>query len=180
MMAATRAALAGVAMRNLIDSGKDDKIIGKRQSGSAPPTTKTDGQPKFAIKATLPTPPKTAPSAKPHHVVATSVARFLAGANSDTNAVTFALFLPDGRRAVSCSHDKSVRLWDTENGAELNSYRLPAVAYRMSLTPDGRRAVVGSQAAVHVPSLRGCRCGVTVNNACRDASCELLKRTAMR
>jgi WD40 repeat protein len=67
-----------------------------------------------------------------------------------TGVVTFALFLPDGRRAVSCGHDKSIRLWDTQTAAELSRHQLPDIAYRMSLTPDGRGVVVGCRAAVHV------------------------------
>jgi serine/threonine protein kinase len=54
-------------------------------------------------------------------------------------------FSPDGRRAVSCGEDKTVRLWDVETGKEL--HRLEGHAGRAScvcFTPDGRHVVSGS------------------------------------
>ncbi len=52
---------------------------------------------------------------------------------------------PDGRRALSGSADKTLRLWDLETGAclkilEGHTGRVESVA----LTPDGRRALSGS------------------------------------
>jgi WD40 repeat protein len=55
-------------------------------------------------------------------------------------------FSPDGRRALSGSADKTVRLWDVATGAELrclegHSDEVLAVAF----APDGRRAISGGQ-----------------------------------
>jgi WD40 repeat protein len=67
-----------------------------------------------------------------------------------TDMVTSVAFLPDGQRAVSCSIDKSVRLWNVQTGSELNAIALPDRAYRLTLAPDGRRVVIGCRAAAHV------------------------------
>ena len=53
---------------------------------------------------------------------------------------------PDGRRAVSGSDDKTLRIWDLETGQTLTTLQghtdgVDAVA----ITPDGRRAVSGSR-----------------------------------
>src|SRR3954454_5134962 len=52
---------------------------------------------------------------------------------------------PDGRRALSGSQDRSVRLWDLESGREL--LRLlghSQTVYGVAFSPDGRHAASGS------------------------------------
>jgi len=53
--------------------------------------------------------------------------------------------MPDGKRAVSASRDKKLKLWDLETGRELRT--LPGHAdycYVLAVTPDGTRAVSAS------------------------------------
>ncbi|MCX6899021.1 MAG: AAA family ATPase [Verrucomicrobia bacterium] len=51
----------------------------------------------------------------------------------------------DGRRAVSGSSDKTLRVWDLESGQCLRTLEgHSAIVLRVSVTPDGRRAVSGS------------------------------------
>ena len=62
-----------------------------------------------------------------------------------TGWVTAVAIIPDGRHAVSTSHDRTVQMWDLENGCRLRTLeghtdRVHAVA----VTPDGRRAISGS------------------------------------
>ena len=73
----------------------------------------------------------------------TGLLRTLAGHSGSVNGVAVT---PDGRRAVSASADKTLKVWDLETGAELrtlagHSDRVNGVA----VTPDGRRAVSASE-----------------------------------
>jgi hypothetical protein len=53
---------------------------------------------------------------------------------------------PDGRRAVSGSDDKTLRVWDLESGQCLRTLTgHTAGVTSVSVTPDGRRAVSGSR-----------------------------------
>ncbi|MDT9199967.1 WD40 repeat domain-containing protein, partial [Limnospira sp. PMC 1042.18] len=66
----------------------------------------------------------------------------LTGHSRGVNAVAIA---PDGKRAVSASDDKTLKLWDLERGRELatlrgHSWSVNAVA----IAPDGKRAVSAS------------------------------------
>jgi RNA polymerase sigma factor (sigma-70 family) len=59
-----------------------------------------------------------------------------------TERVTWVAFSPDGRRAISSSHDLTVRIWDVETGRELR--RLSGHTDRIEcavFSPDGRQAV---------------------------------------
>jgi RNA polymerase sigma factor (sigma-70 family) len=59
-----------------------------------------------------------------------------------TERVTWVAFSPDGRRAISSSHDLTIRIWDVETGRELR--RLSGHTDRIEcavVAPDGRRAV---------------------------------------
>ena len=52
--------------------------------------------------------------------------------------------LPDGRRALSASSDKTLRLWDLETGAELRRFEgHENWVSSVTALPDGRRALRG-------------------------------------
>ena len=58
--------------------------------------------------------------------------------------VTSVAFTPDGKRIVSGSYDRTVKLWDAETGAELMT--LPGHTNRVqfvTLNPDGNTIAVG-------------------------------------
>ena len=54
-------------------------------------------------------------------------------------------FSPDGQRIVSCSNDKTLKIWDANNGKELHALK-GHTGYVMSVafSPDGQRIVSGS------------------------------------
>ena len=52
---------------------------------------------------------------------------------------------PDGRRAVSASADRTLRLWDLESGQTIRTLQgHTGLVSAVAVTPDGRRAVSGS------------------------------------
>jgi WD40 repeat protein len=52
---------------------------------------------------------------------------------------------PDGRRAVSASLDKTLKVWELESGRELRALEgYSNLVSGMPVTPDGRRAVSAS------------------------------------
>ncbi|CAG7848072.1 COMPASS-like H3K4 histone methylase component WDR5B {ECO:0000303/PubMed:19567704} Short=AtWDR5B {ECO:0000303/PubMed:19567704} [Serendipita indica DSM 11827] len=67
----------------------------------------------------------------------------LRGHTRSVNAVAFS---PDGRRVVSGSDDRTVRLWDVETGAQIGSPLEGHTGWVMSVafSPDGQRIVSGS------------------------------------
>ena len=62
-----------------------------------------------------------------------------------TSGVTSVAVLPDGRRALSASHDLTLRLWDIETGAELRRFEGHIrLINSVAVLPDGRRALSAS------------------------------------
>jgi WD40 repeat protein len=56
--------------------------------------------------------------------------------------ISHACFSPDSRRLVSCSGDKTVRLWDTATGKVLTTFSEHKAAVRFAaFSPDGKRVV---------------------------------------
>jgi WD40 repeat protein len=54
-------------------------------------------------------------------------------------------FAPDGKRALSCSSDQSVRLWDLNTGKQTRSYdRHRAGVYSVAFSPDGKLGLSAS------------------------------------
>jgi len=52
---------------------------------------------------------------------------------------------PDGRRAVSASHDKTLKVWDLETGRELRTLEGHSSSVMgVAVSPDGRHAVSAS------------------------------------
>jgi WD40 repeat protein len=48
-----------------------------------------------------------------------------------------------GHRAVSCSQDKTLRIWDVQDGRERHKIEVPEGVGRMALSPDGKRVLYG-------------------------------------
>lgn len=62
-----------------------------------------------------------------------------------TAAVRALVFLPDGRRFLSAGEDRTVRVWDTETGAQLTSLTGHAEAVvALAVSPSGRCALSAS------------------------------------
>jgi small GTP-binding protein len=57
-------------------------------------------------------------------------------------AVTNVSITPDGKRAVSCSHDKSLKVWHLDSGKCIKTIKgHKDRVYGVAVTPDGKRAV---------------------------------------
>ena len=62
-----------------------------------------------------------------------------------TDHVLCVAFTPDGKRAVSASGDKTVRVWDLAEGTELKRLEAHQGAIdALAVSPDGRFALSGS------------------------------------
>ncbi|KAF9232864.1 WD40-repeat-containing domain protein [Melanogaster broomeanus] len=80
-----------------------------------------------------------------------------------TNFITDVAYFPDGMRVASASHDKSIRIWNVQTGAQLKKLEHPNPVHSLSISPDGKRLVGGGfrfirmwdcttwQVALHVP-----------------------------
>ena len=64
---------------------------------------------------------------------------------SRTDTIFACAYSPDGRRIVSGSYEKSLKLWDAETGAELATLQgHSGESVELRLFPDGRRIVSAS------------------------------------
>ncbi len=77
-----------------------------------------------------------------------------------SGSVTSVSVTPDGQRAVSGSHDATVRVWDLESGECVRTLEGHSeIVYSVSVTPDGLRAISGSRdATVRVWDLESGEC----------------------
>jgi WD40 repeat protein len=62
-----------------------------------------------------------------------------------SGSVTAVAVTPDGRQAVTTSEDSTLKVWDLESGAEMQSVTTGHTLWAaVAVTPDGRRALSGS------------------------------------
>ena len=92
-----------------------------------------------------------------------------------THWVTHVRFLPDGKKAVTASHDGTARLWDLHTGScrhvlEGHTGRINALA----LSPDGRRCATGGEdGTARVWDLRRGKCRRVLTVSGSAAHCAL-------
>ena len=60
-----------------------------------------------------------------------------------SNLIMCVAFAPDGKRAVSGSHDETVRVWEAETGKEVRSVAQEEGIRGMAVAPDGGRVLLG-------------------------------------
>ncbi|MBI3417029.1 MAG: hypothetical protein HY043_17190 [Verrucomicrobia bacterium] len=58
------------------------------------------------------------------------------------SGVSYARFSPDGQRIATVCTDKTLRLWDSRNGAPLQTWRTRGLGQGLCFSPDGKRLVV--------------------------------------
>ncbi len=63
-----------------------------------------------------------------------------------TGAIRALAFLPDGRKLVTISEDKSMRLWDLDRSVEIGRYPGTSVLNALAVRPDGAAILVGTEA----------------------------------
>lgn len=65
--------------------------------------------------------------------------------HAHTGAVTGLALMPDGRRVLTGSEDRSVRMWALASGTELASFPIQGRAIAVAVSADGRQAVVSAE-----------------------------------
>jgi FOG: WD40 repeat len=61
-----------------------------------------------------------------------------------TGSVQAVALTPQGRRAVSASHDRTLRVWDLESGEPLRTLEgHTGAVWTVTIMPDGRRGISG-------------------------------------
>jgi WD40 repeat protein len=73
-----------------------------------------------------------------------------------SNWVNGVAITPDGRRAVSASWDKTLRVWDLESGKELTSLTADGPTTSCAISLDGRTIVAGDATGkIHILRMEG-------------------------
>jgi serine/threonine protein kinase/WD40 repeat protein/tetratricopeptide (TPR) repeat protein len=126
--AAPRKEAAPLAVVNRPNVNRDGAIRETEPARPKPPS----------IKPSSPaTPPPPAPEPEPY----VETAQFVGHAHRWVEAIRL---LPDGKRLVTTSGDKTARLWDIATGREIRRFWHPERVLPIALVPpDGRRAVTG-------------------------------------
>jgi WD40 repeat protein len=110
------------------EAGASSDKSGLKNQQSAP-VARTSREPSPPLPASARTEPAEVP------VLSSGEVRQFTG---HTRSVTAVAFAPDGRRCVSASWDGTVRVWDTETGTLLQSYRGDPTPRSVAFSPDGR------------------------------------------
>ena len=69
--------------------------------------------------------------------------RTLSGHESAVSAVAVT---PDGRRAISASYDRTLKVWDLHSGSEVAAITLEGALWSVAVAPDGTTILAGDAA----------------------------------